>query len=131
MAHEGGLMADNTPYVFESDYVGVLMDVGLEVLDLDRETQELASDSTARFADGRHDFPYSTAEWDWDAEAARLMGSDPDAWSSLTGASLARVRGSKNDRELKDRLLHMAAVVVAWATDVDKRTPVGIEPDRG
>jgi hypothetical protein len=107
------------------DYVSSLLDIGREARELELAAQEAAG---VPYGHGLHDFvgdiPFGMAE-----DAARqVTDSDPESWSAIVRASLVMVQGSQSHTELRDRLLHLGAQVSLWLAEVDRRTPVGVEP---
>jgi hypothetical protein len=118
------------PLIIESPHVGGLMDVGQQRILIE---QDAIKRGFLRFGQGLHDFIRGTEDLppqEWADIAAHVLDEDPYAWASLVRANLLAVQASQNDPELKQRLTHLAAVVVAWLEDVNGRTPVGIEPER-
>lgn len=114
--------------VFESPHVGVLMDIGVRRIDLENEAKEI--DPEGRFGQGYYDFPpgYQPSQEDGDNMIVHLMTTAPNAWVNIVRAALVHISMAESHNDLKDRVLHLGTLMVAWAEDVEARTPIGIEP---
>jgi hypothetical protein len=115
---------DNPPFVFESDYVGALMDTGKAIIALNNEAKRLGND---RFGQGTHDFVGNERLDNVEDTAATILANDPGAWSSVARASLIMAQGAENDQQLAERVQHLAAITIAWLTDIRNRTPIGLD----
>ena len=119
-------MSEEEEFVFESNHVGALMDIGVYRLRLEADAKEIGGVST--FGEGLHDFVDGKPLEGHEGFASVVMDHDPQAWSSVLRASLLMAQGAASHDELRARVLHHAAVAVAWLEDIDSRTPIGVEP---
>jgi hypothetical protein len=113
-------------YVIQSPYVAALMDTGTRVLQLDAEASVL-HEQQVLFGEDFHDFVRG-GPIDLDTAhdmAAKIYEQDPGAWASAARTSLLMVQTSEDQEDLQRSLTHHAAVVTAWLTAVQRRTPVG------
>jgi hypothetical protein len=108
-------------YVFESPHVGLLMTIGSKRINLDRKAQAAMEDPTARFGAGLADGSIHGNPEQAQVQARIAAAENGECWYGVVDASLELLRGSQNRTELVDRVLSTAALMVAWAEDVESR----------
>lgn len=111
-------MSDEGTYVFESKYAGALMDVGVNLIDLDREMRLVAgTQQMPQFHNYREGVNIAPVEYA--SAAASAMAQDDLAWPNIIRASLFMTEASQgDDRVLEDRVEHLASMAIAWLAEL-------------
>lgn len=107
----------------QATWVTTLLDVGA----LRVELEEAAHKEGLRwYGDGKDDDLQDAVRYAKALRAVYLQyASKPDSWTRLLSLLANSVMFSKDEKELREGLIKLAAFVVSWVEDIDRRKVPG------
>ena len=108
-------------YVFESPHVGLLMTIGEKRIKLDKDAQAAMGQEDYRFGTGLADGDIHGSPERAQAQARLVQLNEGQCWTGIIEAGIEMIKGSTDSSDLTNKILQTAAILVAWAEDVQAR----------